>query len=376
MKKPKMQFTVERNNGLLRDLNLLQGVAAKKDAIPVLTHVLVEASKGNSVHLRATDLDVALECRIPARVQKAGALTLPAKKLYKYVRAMRGSEIRIEGDNDTASVYGERSRIDFTDCLSGNEFPVIAEPPSSWTPLEAGTLRELIRKTSFAVCDDITRYYLIAARLEMTSRRLRMVATDGHRLTCMSVKRTNGKSGVNVNIPKKALLGLAKILKGEQGAVDLAKSDNHFFFRVGGQLFIFKHNDEDQFPDYKKLLGEDRRNKKVLFKRKDLIDALDRVSVAVGHHLLKPSKVALDIAPRQMGVSMNRLDYEASESVDVVYKGRSQLEVAFECKYLVEFLKATNCPTICLSLNDDMGPALLKPNNGEDYRYVVMPMRR
>ena len=368
-----MQFTVERD-ALLRELALLQGVANRKSEISVLSHVLIEAHKGGFVDLVATDRDVALRCRIAARVQKTGGFTLPAKSLYEAVRVMTEDDIQIQkNDGDTVSLHYGRGCLKLTGFCKEN-FPSIAEPPSDWTPLEAAAVRELIGKTSFAVYDEASR--LGSARFELTARRVRMVATDGHRLACMSLKRTNGggsRKAANVNVPKKVLLGLSKILKDEERAVEFVEEKGHLFFRAGERLFISKR-DEAQFPAYEKVMPKDN-DKAVLLERKALAEALRRVSVVAD----KRSRAAvLDIKPGRMDVSSNGSDLgEVRESIDAVYEGED-FQVRFNWGYLLDFLKATDSPKVCFALKDASSQALLQPEeqaDGEDYRYVVMPMR-
>ena len=370
-----MKFTVERD-ALLRELALLQGVANRKSEIPVLSHVLIEAHKGGFVHLVATDLDVALRCRIAARVQKTGGFTLPAKSLHKAVRVMTEDDIRIQqNDDDTVSLHYGRGCLKLAG-LRKKDFPSIAEPPpGDWTPLEAAALRELIRKTSFAVCDEASRYFLKSARFELTARRLRMVATDGHRLACMSLERTNGggsRKAANVNVPKKVLLGLSTTLKSE-ARVAFAEEKGYLFFRTGERLFISRY-DGDQFPNYEKIIPKDN-DKAVSLERRDFLGALRRVSVVAD----KRSRAAvLDIKPGRVDVSSNGSDLgEARESIDAVYEGED-FQVGFDWEYLLDFLKATDSPKVCFALKGASSQALLQPEeqaDGEDYRYVVMPMR-
>ena len=365
-----MKCTVERD-ALLRELALLQGVVdRRKNQVPVLAHVLIEAHKGGFVHLVATDLDVALRCRIAARVQSAGGFTLPAKSLYKAVRVMTEDDIRIQkNDGDTVSLHYGRGCLKL-DSFCKEDFPSITEPPSDWTPLEAAAVRELIRKTSFAVCDEVS------ARFELTARRLRMVATDGYRLACMSLKRTNGRDSrkaVHVNVPKKVLLGLSKILKDEEQAVEFVEEKGHCFFRAGERLFISKY-DKAQFPAYEKVIPKDN-DKVVILERKAFAEMLRSVSVVAD----KRSRAAvLDIKPGRVDVSSNGSDLgEVRESIHAVYEG-GDCQVGFNWKYLLDFLKATDSPKVCFALKDASSQVLLQPEeqaDGEDYRYVVMPLR-
>ena len=354
-----MQFTVERD-ALLRELALLQGVVDRKNQIPVLTHVLIEAHKGGFVHLVATDLDVALRCRIAARVQKTGGFTLPAKRLHEAVRVMTEDDIRIQqNDGDTVSLHHGRGCLKLAGFCK-EDFPSIAEPPpGDWTPLEAAALRELIRKTSFAVCDEAEHHSPTSARFELTARRVRMVATDGHRLACMSLKRTNGRDSrkaVHVNVPKKVLLGLSKILKDEEQAVEFVEEKGHLFFRAGERLFISRY-DGDQFPNYGKVIPKDN-DKTVILEREAFAEALRRVSVVADKRL---RAAVLGIKPGRVDVSSNGSDLgEVRESIHAVYEGED-CRICFNWKFLLDFLKATDSPKVCFALKDASSQALLQP---------------
>ena len=277
-----MEFIAKRDE-LLRELALIQGIVERKNTIPILSNVLIEATE-TSVGLAATDLDVGLRCRLGASVDEPGALTLSAKKLYEIVRAVSESEIRVkELENSWASIESGRSFFKMVG-LGKAEFPSLAEPPADgFTMIPGAALRELINKTSFAITADDNRYFLNGARLELTDDDLRMVATDGHRLAYIALKRDNGAStssgagNASVIVPKKTLLELLKILGDEEQPVDFAQGDNHLFFRLGERLLVSKRVD-DQFPAYDNVIPEGN-DKTVTCGRDALLGAIRRVSL-------------------------------------------------------------------------------------------------
>ena len=366
---------IAQKDDLLRELALIKGIVERKNTIPILANVLIEATE-NTIELAATDLDVGLRCRLAATVAEPGALTLSAKKLYEIVRAVSESEIRVkELENSWASIESGRSFFKMVG-LGKAEFPSLAEPPADgFTTIPGAALCELITKTSFAITADDNRYFINGARLELTDDDLRMVATDGHRLAYIALKRENGASGANatVIVPKKTLLEILKILGDEEHQVDFAQGDNHLFFRLGERLLVSKRVD-DQFPAYDKVIPEGN-DKTVTCGRDALLGAIRRVSLLANE---RSRAVRFGIESGRVEVSSQSPELgEARESIDAGYEGEA-LEIGFNGQYLIDFLNASDASEINFELKDDSSQGLLRPagdHEGKDYRYVVMPMR-
>ncbi len=369
-----MEFIAQKAD-LLRELSLIQGIVERKNTIPILANVLIEATD-NKIELAATDLDVGLRCSLRATVSEPGALTLSAKKLYEIVRAVSDSEIRVkELENSWASIENGRSFFKMVG-LGKAEFPALAEPPEDgFTTIPGAALRELINKTSFAITADDNRYFLNGARLEITDDDLRMIATDGHRLAYIALKRDEGTSGGNASVivPKKTLLELLKIIGDEEQPVDFAEGENHLFFRLGERLLVSKRVD-DQFPAYDKVIPEGN-DKTVTCGREALTGAIRRVSLLANE---RSRAVRFGIESGRVEVSSQSPELgEARESIDAGYEGEA-MEIGFNGQYLLDFLNASDASEVSLELKDDSSQGLLRPagdDEGKDYRYVVMPMR-
>ena len=368
-----MEFTANKDE-LLRELSLIQGIVERKNTIPILANVLIEAA-GGSIELAATDLDVGLKCHISADVAEEGALTLSAKKLFEIVRAVPESTIRIkELENFWASIESGRSYFKMVG-LGKSEFPALAEPPKNgFTAIPGSALSELIHKTSFAITADDNRYFLNGARLELNGDELRMVATDGHRLAYISLKRPVGSGGTaNVIVPKKTLLELLKMLGEEESSVEFSQGENHLFFKVGERLLVSKRVD-DQFPAYDKVIPQGN-DKMLTCDRDDLVGAIRRVSLLANE---RSRAVRFGIESGKLEVSSQNPELgEARETIDAGYDGDS-LQIGFNGQYLLDFLNAAGSAEVKFELKDDSSQGLLKPSDGAeetDYRYVVMPMR-
>lgn len=369
-----MEFSASKDD-LVRELGLIQGIVERKNTIPILSNVLIEADGGGGIEMAATDLDVGLRCRLPAEVRKAGALTLSAKKLFEIVRAVDDRNVELkELENSWATITSGRAYFKMVG-LSKSEFPSLAEPPSSgFTTIAGSTLSDLIHKTSFAITSDDSRYFLNGARLELTDSDLRMVATDGHRLAFISVPRPSSSTGnVSAIVPKKTLLELLKILGEGQSEVAFAKGDNHLFFRIGERLLVSKRVD-DQFPAYDKVIPQGN-DKRVTCATAELVGAIRRVSL-LANERSRAVKFGIDSGRIEIS-SQNPELGEARETIEAAYQGPS-LSVGFNGQYLLDFLNVTGSSEVTFELKDDSSQGLLRPaaaEDGADYRYVVMPMR-
>lgn len=368
-----MEFSASKDD-LARDLGLIQGIVERKNTIPILSNVLIEAD-GAGIEMAATDLDVGLRCRLPAEVRKPGSLTLSAKKLFEIVRAVDDRAIEVkELENSWASIASGRAHFKMVG-LAKTEFPALAEAPASgFTTIAGSTLSSLIHKTSFAITADDSRYFLNGAKLELTENDMRMVATDGHRLAFVSIARPTGANGMlSAIVPKKTLLELLKILA--EGPVDVAfaKGDNHLFFRIGERLLVSKRVD-DQFPAYDKVIPQGN-DKRVTCSTAELAGAIRRVSLLANE---RSRAVKFAIESGRIDISSQNPELgEARESIEASYQGTA-LSVGFNGQYLVDFLNVAGSSEVTFELKDDSSQGLLRPaaiEEGSDYRYVVMPMR-
>ncbi len=368
-----MEFSASKDD-LARDLGLIQGIVERKNTIPILSNVLIEAD-GTGIEMAATDLDVGLRCRLPADVRKPGSLTLSAKKLFEIVRAVDDRSIEVkELENSWASIASGRAHFKIVG-LAKTEFPALAEPPASgFTTIAGATLASLIHKTSFAITADDSRYFLNGAKLELTENDMRMVATDGHRLAFVSIARPVGANGtLSAIVPKKTLLELLKILAEGQADVSFAKGDNHLFFRIGERLLVSKRVD-DQFPAYDKVIPQGN-DKRVTCTTADLAGAIRRVSLLANE---RSRAVKFGIESGRIEISSQNPELgEARETIEAAYQGPA-LSVGFNGQYLVDFLNVAGSAEVTFELKDDSSQGLLRPaaaEEGSDYRYVVMPMR-
>ncbi len=369
-----MEFVV-RKSDLLRELQLFQGIVERKNTIPILANVLMDA-KGEELRFLATDLEVALRCTCPANVTKPGALTLPAKKLYEIVKSLPDTDIRITQDRNGVRLAADRfdSRIQ---TLPREDFPALPESsggPTATLPKLA--LREMVAKTQFAITGEDTRFFLNGAQFVLKPESMTLVATDGHRLALITVKR-DGKSSKDTDeskaiLPKKTLGELGRLLMEGDGDVTYERGENHMFFEVNGRLLISRMID-GQFPAYERVIPKGN-DKHIEFERDRLTNAVKRVAL-LSNERSRAVKFQIDKGKVDVTSSSPELG-EAHETLPVEYAGTA-MQICFNAQYVLDFLSAVTSDVVALELKDEVSQAVMMPIGAEgyEYTYVIMPMR-
>ena len=366
---------VARKQDLLRELQLFQGIVERKNTIPILANVLMEA-KGEEVRFLATDLEVALRSKCPATVSKSGSLTLPAKKFYEIIKSLPETDIRIAEDKGGVKVAADRfdSRMQ---TLPREDFPTLPESGGAPTAsLGRAALKEMVAKTAFAITGEDTRYFLNGAQFVLKPDEMHLVATDGHRLALVTVARDGkGKKDAEENkaiLPKKTLGELARLMSDGDGDITYERGENHLFFDVGGRLLISRMID-GQFPAYERVIPKGN-DKHIEFERDRLTNAVKRVAL-LSNERSRAVKFVIDKGKVEVTSSSPDLG-EATELLPVDYSGAA-MQICFNAQYVLDFLSAVATDIVSLELKDEVSQAVMKPIGAEgyDYTYVIMPMR-
>src|SRR5437868_5084612 len=367
---------VVRKNDLLRELQLFQGIVERKNTIPILANVLMEA-KGDEVRFLATDLEVALRSRCQAAVAKGGSLTLPAKKFYEIVKSLPETDIRIAEDKGGVKVAADRfdSRMQ---TLPREDFPTLPEAgPAPTATLPRTAVREMVAKTQFAITGEDTRFFLNGALFVLRPDSMSLVATDGHRLALVTVARDGKPSKdaadeIKAILPKKTMGELARLLVEGDGDIRYERGENHLFFDVGGRLLISRMID-GQFPAYERVIPKGN-DKHIEFERDRLTNAVRRVALLSNE---RSRAVKFQVDKNKVDVTSSSPDLgEARETLPVEYSGAA-MQICFNAQYVLDFLSAVATDVVSLDLKDEVSQALLRPVNadGYEYTYVIMPMR-
>ena len=371
-----MKVTLERA-ALLKALGHVHRVVERRNTIPILSNVLVQAS-GSSLFLRATDLDLEVTETLAADVAQSGATTLPAHTLYEIVRKLPdGAQVSLEltGDAGQLLLRSGRSRF-MLQCLPEADFPdLTAGDLSHKFTLSSADLKKLIEKTQFAISTEETRYYLNGIFMHTLDveghTMLRSVATDGHRLARVEIPAPTGSAGMpGVIIPRKAVSEVQKLLDDGAGEVVIEMSTTKARFTFGDVVLTSKLID-GTFPDYARVIpaGNDKR---LAVERDSFARAVDRVST-ISSERGRAVKLALGEGKLTLTVT-NPDSGSATEELEVDYDA-APMEIGFNAKYLLDITAQLDSDTALFKLADAGSPTLVQNRDGSSALYVLMPMR-
>ena len=369
-----MKATIERAT-LLRSLGHVQSVVERRNTIPILSNVLIEASEGVGLRLMATDLDLQINETVEANVTQAGATTVSAHTLFDIVRKLpEGSQVELYASESKMQVNAGRARFNLA-TLPRDDFPVIAEGdlPTRFE-LPAGTLRQIIDKTRFAISTEETRYYLNGIFLHVSDEAqpvLKAAATDGHRLARVTVPRPDGAQGMpGVIIPRKCVGELRKLLDEVDGTVQVSLSESKIRFGLGAAVLTSKLID-GTFPDYTRVIptGNDKLLK---IDPRSFEEGVDRVAT-IASEKTRAVKMALDRDRVTLSVTSPE-NGTASEEIPADY-GADGIEIGFNARYLLDVCGQITGETSEFRFADPASPTLVLDPNDPGVQYVLMPLR-
>jgi len=367
-----MEIKAKRGE-LLATLYWTQSIVERRNTMPILANVLIEAKKG-SIHLTATDLEVGVRGQVDGEVAKEGTVTVNAKKLYEIVREVSQDQVQLKRlDNEWVEIRSGKSvfKIVGMDAREFPQFPDFDSKGLSTTP--AITVREMIERTIFAVSTDETRYSLNGVFIEQgADGKVRMVATDGHRLAF--AEQVVGSLGLSkgVILPRKGLSELKKLLEsGDDGTVSLGFKENMGLV-TKDKVELFMRLIDGDFPDYTKVIPTGNPNIAKL-DHDELLQALRRVSILSSERY---KGIKMEFTDGRVSISANNPDLgEAVEEIEADYKGKG-LSIGFNARYLIDVLAVlTGDGEIDIELKDELSPSIIRKSGVEGYLYVLMPMR-
>ena len=372
-----MEISVSKAD-LLKELTATQGVVERKTTIPILSNFLFEAT-GDRLAITATDLDLSLRTSTSAKVKKEGSCTVPARKLYDYVKLLGDGDISVKLlENHWVQIRSGRSNTKMVGMARAN-FPALPQFPSeSAIQIPASILRNLIAKTIFAISNEESRYTLNGALLVLKPESVTMVATDGHRLA--HIEHSNSKFPVSgemrVLVPKKAMAELHTLLSSgdDSTPVEFAKDESTLFFRLGGRLLTSRQL-TGQFPNYEAVLPRDN-NKSVTVHCDELSGAIQRVAQFADE---RSNAIRLRLGKSELKISSSNTETgESEDSLETSYNG-DEITIGFNSQYLLDFLKVVGAGDVRFEFKDAQSAGQLRPDEASDseykYRYIVMPMR-
>jgi DNA polymerase-3 subunit beta len=371
-----MKATIERAT-LLKCLSHVQSVVERRNTIPILSNVLIEASGDGTVKVMATDLDLqVVETMSAVSVESAGAITVSAHLLFDIARKLQdGSQVSLETADNRMAVKAGRSRFSLP-TLPRDDFPMIVEGdlPTSFE-LPASLLAQLIDRTRFAISTEETRYYLNGIFIHVSDEELKAAATDGHRLARFTIKRPDGAEGMpDVIVPRKCVAELRKLLEEALDSnvlIDLSASKVRFTLGGENGVVLTSKLIDGTFPDYTRVIptGNDKLLK---LDPKSLWEGVDRVATIATEKTravkmaLENDKVTLSVTSPDNGT--------AAEEVPADYSSDG-FEIGFNANYLKDILGQIDGDTVELHLADAGAPTLIRQDDKSPALYVLMPMR-
>ncbi|MFA5988223.1 MAG: DNA polymerase III subunit beta [Sphingomonas sp.] len=369
-----MKATIERAT-LLKGLSHVQSVVERRNTIPILSNVLIEATADGSLRLMATDLDLQINEHVAASVETPGATTVSAHTLFDIARKLpEGSQVQLAAAEGRMTIVAGRARFQLA-TLPRDDFPVIAEGelPVSFE-LPADTLKQIIDKTRFAISTEETRYYLNGIFLHVSddpTPMLKAAATDGHRLARYTIARPQGAETMpDVIVPRKCVAELRKLLDEVDGSVGVSLSSTKIRFDLGQALLTSKLID-GTFPDYSRVIptGNDKMLK---IDPRSFQEGVDRVST-IATEKTRAVKMALDRDKITLSVTSPE-NGTAAEEVSGEYSSLA-FEIGFNSRYLLDILGQVEGSSVEVHLADAAAPTLIRENDKAPALYVIMPMR-
>jgi DNA polymerase-3 subunit beta len=381
-----MELTVAKKD-LLKLVTRMQGVAERKSTMPVLSNVLLAVEGPATLRLAATDLYLALAGKVAADVSKGGSVAVSAKDLLERVKMMPDGPIHVAThDNAGTTLKAQGSARRYTlRGMPGDDFPPLPAPAEGapTLALEVAVLQELIAKTHFSISTDETRAHLNSALFEWDGDVVRMVTTDGHRLSKMEVKVSGRQASATMLIPLKAIQELRRLCDDalaeapREGGKDshppqlqITQSGSSAFFQGAGTTFSVKLVDA-QFPPYAQVIPQSS-DKKVRVPRAAFADALRAVSIAASE---RTGGVKLALLKGIMRITSESPESgDGFDEIPVEYDGPA-ITIGFNAKYFLDVLGALDDEEIILSMSGELDPAVVRPSSDRQFLAVVMPMR-
>ncbi|ATE63329.1 DNA polymerase III subunit beta [Rhizorhabdus dicambivorans] len=366
-----MKATIERAT-LLKSLGHVQSVVERRNTIPILSNVLIEATSEGTLRLMATDLDLQIVEQVAAAVDQPGAITVSAHTLFDIARKLpEGSQVQLAAADGKMQVVAGRARFNLQ-TLPKDDFPMIAEGelPTKFE-LAAEILKQLIDKTRFAISTEETRYYLNGIFFHVQDDVLKAAATDGHRLARVTIPRPDGAEGMpDIIVPRKCVGELRKLLDEVDGSVDISLSSTKIRFGLGTAILTSKLID-GTFPDYNRVIPT-ANDKLLRIDPKSFMEGVDRVAT-IASEKTRAVKMALDRDKITLSVTSPE-NGTAAEEVPGDYAS-SGFEIGFNARYLLDILGQIDGDMVEVHLADAAAPTLIRENDKAPALYVLMPMR-
>jgi len=365
-----VKITVAKEE-LVNGLQAVQNVVGARSTLPILSNVLLVAS-GKRLEMRATDLEVTIIAAVEAEVEQEGMTTLPAKRLFGLVREIEGGEIEISVDAKDKCTVQSGASVYKLHGIAAEDFPPLPKlKESSQLTLSQGKLKEMLRKVSYAVSTDESRYVLNGVFFKIEGSKMILVATDGRRLALGEEEIEGGENGEFI-IPSKAIGELGRLL-GTTGEVVLKRGETQAELKLSQEgaedIRILSKLVEGNYPNYKQVIPKESKER-ITLPREELLHALRRADQVTSD---KANSVTLTFGDNNLTINANSPEVgEGRESLAIKYQGQ-EIKVSFNPGFLMDPLKIIEEDEVYIELTDALNPGVIKSNT--PFLYVLMPMR-
>lgn len=363
---------VIKKNEFIKGLYLAQSIADRKSTMPVLANVLIRTEGKEAVLCAATDLRVSVAAEMKAEVLEEGGMSIGAKHLFEIVKGLPGEEVSFKKtENNWAEIKAGKAKYRIVG-MSDRDFPRLPDHRSvDFKEMDASTLSDMIDKTIFSVSSDETRRHLSGIYMEWRGGTVRMVSTDGHRLSKVEYEVGEGlEIETGLIIPRKGVLEMRRLLEGTEGTCDLGLREGNLFVRAKDLCLSTKLVDAP-FPPYQQVIPSENE-KKAKAKRADLLEALRRMAIMATE---RNGGIRFELSDGVLRITSDNPDLgEAQEELDVEYEGES-LTIGFNARYFIDVLNEMKGEGVVLEFNGELDPGMVRSEEGEAYLGVVMPMR-
>ncbi len=371
-----MKIKVDKKD-LVALLSKTQNIVEKRNTMPILINILLQAEEGY-LQVFATDLEVSLTDQVAVEIETEGKIAVNAKNLFDIVRELGEGPIVLEAKaNNRLQIKQAKSVFNIVG-ISPEEYPVFPTfKTNDFIEVNPEVLNDMIERTIYSVSNDETRYHLNGVYFEKKTvdgrTQFRMVATDGHRLSLVD-RFTNDETAniitAGVIIPRKGLAEVKKIIDFSDQAIQMAVEGSQLIVKTGTTVLMVRLI-EGKYPNYQQLIPQNLK-KMASISRESLLSSIKRVSLLSNQ---KSKGVTISLAKGKMEISSNNPELgDAKEEIDVDYTGED-LKIGFNAKYILDILNSFDDDTLCLELDSQLSPGLIRPSHDKDYTCVVMPMR-
>jgi len=376
---------------LLRGIQTVQKGISSRIGLPIYNGILFEANEDNKVHLFATDLEIGIDCYIPAQVITAGSTVIPNRIISELIKKFPEGNIEIECLNDNITTIRENSSNYKILGFSAEEFSNFPEIKiKSKTKINQKLLKETIQQVIFATSRDENRNFLSGVLFKIIDNKIEVVTTDSHRLSLKNIKPTNienpSMEGAEVIIPYRALLELSKLLSDNEEVfteVKIGEKQIIFILFPDGQknsIRIYSRLIEGQFPDYQQIIPNSFKTE-IKVNTEDFKDKMERISLFVKEDL---NTVKIEVVNKEDNQEEGRCEIilkaenpstgEASEKISCFKKGED-ITITFNADYILDVLKIIKTENTIIKMNDPLNPVIITPDEDKDYTYILMPVR-